>query len=99
MATWIAALLTGCFLINEDDKRARQQAIEDTGGIGLAGIALGANHSCLWLTDGQAGCWGKADKGQVQAMIKVLLPGVKLAGSDAADALAVAITHAHHRSP
>ena len=31
---------------------------------------------------------------QVQAMLKVLLPGVKLAGADAADALAVAITHA-----
>jgi crossover junction endodeoxyribonuclease RuvC len=29
-------------------------------------------------------------------MLKVLLPGVKLAGADAADALAVAITHAHH---
>ncbi|QJB69591.1 crossover junction endodeoxyribonuclease RuvC [Parasphingorhabdus halotolerans] len=40
---------------------------------------------------------GKADKDQVQAMIKILLPGVKLAGPDAADALAVAITHAHHR--
>ena len=26
----------------------------------------------------------------------VLLPGTKLAGPDAADALAVAITHAHH---
>ena len=39
---------------------------------------------------------GKADKDQVQAMIKILLPGVKLAGADAADALAVAITHAHH---
>lgn len=40
---------------------------------------------------------GKADKDQVQAMIKILLPGVQLAGADAADALAVAITHAHHR--
>ncbi len=39
---------------------------------------------------------GGAAKGQVQAMLGVLLPGVKLAGSDAADALAVAITHAHH---
>ena len=38
---------------------------------------------------------GGADKAQVQAMLKVLLPGVKLAGADAADALAVAITHAH----
>lgn len=39
---------------------------------------------------------GGAAKAQVQAMLKVLLPAVKLAGSDAADALAVAITHAHH---
>ena len=38
---------------------------------------------------------GKAEKEQVQAMLKVLLPGVKLAGADAADALAVAITHAN----
>lgn len=39
---------------------------------------------------------GGAAKEQVQHMLKVLLPGVKLAGADAADALAVAITHAHH---
>ena len=38
---------------------------------------------------------GGADKTQVQAMLKVLLPGVQLAGPDAADALAVAICHAH----
>jgi len=38
---------------------------------------------------------GGAEKAQVQAMLKVLLPGVKLAGADAADALAVAITHAN----
>lgn len=40
---------------------------------------------------------GHAEKEQVQAMIKVLLPGVE-ASSDAADALAVAICHAHHRT-
>lgn len=39
---------------------------------------------------------GGADKAQVQAMLKVLLPGVKLAGADAADALAVAMTHAQN---
>lgn len=39
---------------------------------------------------------GGAEKKQVQAMVARLLPGVKLAGADAADALAVAITHAHH---
>ena len=38
---------------------------------------------------------GGAEKAQVQAMLKVLLPGAKVAGADAADALAVAIAHAH----
>jgi crossover junction endodeoxyribonuclease RuvC len=39
---------------------------------------------------------GGAEKAQVHAMVQRLLPGVKIAGADAADALAVAITHAHH---
>ena len=39
---------------------------------------------------------GNADKGQVHFMVQRLLPGVQIAGPDAADALAVAITHAHH---
>ncbi len=39
---------------------------------------------------------GNADKQQVHDMVARLLPGVRIAGSDAADALAVAITHAHH---
>ncbi len=39
---------------------------------------------------------GSADKMQVHAMVQRLLPGVTIAGPDAADALAVAITHAHH---
>ena len=39
---------------------------------------------------------GNADKAQVHAMVARLLPGVAIAGPDAADALAVAITHAHH---
>ena len=39
---------------------------------------------------------GRAEKEQVQAMLGILLPGVKLAGHDAADALAVAICHANH---
>ena len=38
---------------------------------------------------------GGADKAQVQAMLRVLLPGVAVAGADAADALAVAIADAH----
>ncbi len=39
---------------------------------------------------------GHADKGQVAHMVRVQLPGVDLAGADAADALAIAICHAHH---
>ncbi len=39
---------------------------------------------------------GKAEKAQIAAMLRILLPGLKLAGEDAADALAVAITHANH---
>jgi crossover junction endodeoxyribonuclease RuvC len=39
---------------------------------------------------------GAAEKAQVHAMVQRLLPGCAIAGPDAADALAVAITHAHH---
>ncbi|MDQ4087810.1 MAG: crossover junction endodeoxyribonuclease RuvC [Pseudomonadota bacterium] len=38
---------------------------------------------------------GGAEKAQVHAMVQRLLPGAAIAGPDAADALAVAITHAH----
>mgnify|MGYP000459738773 CR=1 FL=1 len=40
---------------------------------------------------------GHAAKEQVMMMVKTLLPGSGNAGPDAADALAVAICHAHHR--
>jgi crossover junction endodeoxyribonuclease RuvC len=39
---------------------------------------------------------GTAEKAQVRFMVQRLLPGVAIAGPDAADALAVAICHAHH---
>ncbi|MDA0704572.1 MAG: crossover junction endodeoxyribonuclease RuvC [Proteobacteria bacterium] len=39
---------------------------------------------------------GHADKSQIDAMVRMLLPGCNPAGPDAADALAVAICHAHH---
>ena len=39
---------------------------------------------------------GHAAKEQVQMMVTRLLPGVRLSSPDAADALAVAICHAHH---
>jgi crossover junction endodeoxyribonuclease RuvC len=39
---------------------------------------------------------GHAAKVQVDHMVRLHLPGVQIAGPDAADALAVAICHAHH---
>ena len=41
---------------------------------------------------------GGAEKAQVADMVRRLLPGAVLAKADAADALAVAICHAHHRA-
>src|SRR5690349_13102610 len=40
---------------------------------------------------------GHADKNQIAEMLKILLPKAEPASPDAADALAIAITHAHHR--
>ena len=40
---------------------------------------------------------GHADKDQIRMMIGVLLPKADPQSEDAADALAIAITHAHHR--
>ena len=41
---------------------------------------------------------GAAEKEQVQMMVRRLLPGACIVRADAADALAVAICHAHHRT-
>ncbi len=41
---------------------------------------------------------GHADKVQVEAMVRRLLPGATIRRADASDALAVAICHASHRS-
>ena len=41
---------------------------------------------------------GHGDKGQIRAMVKCLLPRASFDSADEADALAIAITHAHCRS-
>lgn len=61
----------------------------------LAGLTVaeyGANH----IKKAVVGA-GHADKAQVQAMVRRLLPGATGISPDSADALAVAICHAHHR--
>ena len=40
---------------------------------------------------------GHGDKAQIRMMIGVLLPKADPSSDDAADALAIAVTHAHHR--
>ena len=40
---------------------------------------------------------GHAEKGQIRVMVKVLMPKATFDTDDAADALAIALTHAHHR--
>lgn len=60
---------------------------------GAAGLRVN-EHAARLVKKAVVGT-GAAEKAQIQAMLKVLLPGVALAGADAADALAVAIADAH----
>lgn len=59
----------------------------------LKGIPV-AEYSANLIKKSVVGA-GHADKHQVEVMVRMLLPGV-VASGDAADALAVAICHAHH---
>ena len=61
-----------------------------------AGLAV-AEYSANLIKKSLVGA-GHADKRQVNAMVGALLPGTGAIASDAADALAVAICHAHHRA-
>ena len=60
---------------------------------GAAGLPV-SEHAARLVKKAVVGT-GAAEKAQVQAMLRVLLPGVAVAGPDAADALAVAIAGAH----
>jgi len=78
----------------------------------LSALKLGQARGAAMLTLAQAGLevseyaanrikqsvtgYGHADKAQIQAMVGMLLPGSGKLAADAADALAVAICHAHH---
>ncbi|MEM1133591.1 MAG: crossover junction endodeoxyribonuclease RuvC [Pseudomonadota bacterium] len=64
-------------------------------GAARAGVSV-AEYSARSVKKSVVGT-GSADKAQIQAMLNVLLPNTEISGPDAADALAVAITHAHHR--
>ena len=68
-------------------------------------VLLAAAHAGLAVTEYAAKTvkravvgTGAAHKRQVAAMVRMLLPGSGALGGDAADALAVAICHAHHHA-
>lgn len=79
---------------------------------GQATLKLGQARGIVMLVPAQAGLpvaeyaantikksvvgYGHADKSQIGHMISVLLPGADVTTADAADALAVAVCHAHH---
>ena len=62
----------------------------------LAGIPV-AEYAANTVKKSIVG-YGHADKTQMMHMIGVLLPGAPVESPDAADALAIAICHAHHIS-
>jgi len=80
---------------------------------GAATLKLGQARGVAMLAPAMRGIWvaeyapnqvkktvvgaGHADKAQIQLMLKILLPKADPRSADAADALAIAITHAHHR--
>ena len=71
--------------------QARGAAMLTAAQAGLAVAEYSANKIKQTVTG-----FGHADKNQIQAMINILLPGSGKLAPDAADALAIAICHAHH---
>ena len=72
---------------------ARIEAISDPAGR-LAGLPVAEYHN-REIKKSVVGT-GRAAKQQVAMMVRALLPGSRPDSEDAADALAVAICHAHH---
>ncbi|MDX1975400.1 MAG: crossover junction endodeoxyribonuclease RuvC [Rickettsiales bacterium] len=64
--------------------------------LSLAGLPI-SEYSATMVKKSVVGT-GHADKSQVAMMVKTLLPTSQAKGADAADALAVALCHAHQRT-
>ena len=64
------------------------------GAVALLGLPV-AEYSANLIKKAVVGA-GHADKAQIQGMVRRLLPGSAVGEADAADALAVAICHAHY---
>ncbi len=102
--------LTEVMAAYQPDAAAVEQTFVNKDGAGT--LKLGQARGIAMLVPAQAGLSvgeyapnavkktvvgvGHAEKAQVEHMVKIQLPGVQIAGPDAADALAIAICHAHH---
>lgn len=103
LATVIADHAPACAAVEEvfvNDNPQSTLKLAQARGVVLLGCARGGlpvtEYAPRLVKKALVGTGGAA-KEQVQAMLRVLLPGVTVAGADAADALAVAICHAHHK--
>lgn len=97
---------------HEPDEAAVEQTFVNRDG--AATLKLGQARGIALLVPAQAGLGvaeyapnavkktvvgaGHAEKAQIRAMVRVLLPRATFDSDDAADALAIAICHAHHRT-
>jgi crossover junction endodeoxyribonuclease RuvC len=102
--------LTDVIAAHAPDAAAVEQTFVNKDGVGT--LKLGQARGIALLVPAQAGLTvgeyapnavkkaivgvGHADKAQIDHMVRLHLPGVKIASPDAADALAIAICHAHH---
>ena len=102
--------LTEVLTLHRPDAAAVEQTFVNKDGV--ATLKLGQARGIAMLVPAQAGLAigeyapnavkkavvgvGHADKQQIDHMVRLQLPGVQIAGADAADALAIAICHAHH---
>jgi crossover junction endodeoxyribonuclease RuvC len=81
------------------DARATLKLGQARGAVMMAPAALGipvSEYAPNQIKKSVVGA-GHAEKQQVKHMVKVLLPKAALKTADSTDALAIAITHAHHR--
>ncbi|MFY0690624.1 MAG: crossover junction endodeoxyribonuclease RuvC [Paracoccaceae bacterium] len=102
--------LTSVLEAHAPDTAAVEQTFVNKDGAGT--LKLGQARGVAMLVPAQAGLTigeyapnaikktvvgvGHADKRQVEHMVRMQLPGARIAGADAADALAIAICHAFH---
>lgn len=102
--------LTDVFMRFSPDSAAVEKTFVNKDGAGT--LKLGQARGIAMLVPAQAGLpvgeyapntvkktvvgVGHAQKDQVLHMVRMQLPGALIAGPDAADALAIAICHAHH---